>query len=94
ILSEIELFWMLPYQRRKKNWFPEIIYYTATIEELQKYIQKLQSENFEESSKPFIFSHIYKIADLDTKTVDEKLNDLDEKLKNLDIKLNNLIVTH
>ncbi|RIB22237.1 hypothetical protein C2G38_2140289 [Gigaspora rosea] len=25
ILSEIELFWMLPYQRRKKNWFPEII---------------------------------------------------------------------
>ncbi|KAF0459569.1 transient receptor potential cation channel subfamily a member 1-like [Gigaspora margarita] len=24
ILSEIELFWMLPYQRRKKNWFPDI----------------------------------------------------------------------
>ncbi|RIB05666.1 hypothetical protein C2G38_576697 [Gigaspora rosea] len=26
ILSEIELFWMLPYQRRKTNWFPNILY--------------------------------------------------------------------
>ncbi|RIB15824.1 hypothetical protein C2G38_1554195 [Gigaspora rosea] len=25
ILAEIELFWMLPYQRRKKNWFPDIL---------------------------------------------------------------------
>ncbi|KAF0526862.1 hypothetical protein F8M41_013977 [Gigaspora margarita] len=27
IISKIELFWMLPHQRRKKNWFPEILYY-------------------------------------------------------------------
>ncbi|RIB14471.1 hypothetical protein C2G38_1653131 [Gigaspora rosea] len=83
ILSEIELFWMLPYQRRRKDWFPEIIYYEATIEELQKYVQKIQSENCDESSKPFIFPHIYKIAKLDAKTIDEKLNDLDGKFQDL-----------
>ncbi|CAG8511610.1 15297_t:CDS:2 [Dentiscutata heterogama] len=66
----------------------------ATIEELQKCIRKYRSEHFEESSKPFIFPHIYKITELDAKTVNEKLNDLDERLKDLDIKLNNLIVTH
>ncbi|CAG8528858.1 1450_t:CDS:2 [Dentiscutata erythropus] len=50
--------------------------------------------NKTKSSRPFIFPHIYKITELDTKTVNEKLNDLDERLKNLDIKLNNLIVAH
>ncbi|CAG8437858.1 2268_t:CDS:2 [Dentiscutata heterogama] len=67
----------------------------STIEELQKYIQKIEIEKFEESSKPFIFPHIYKIANLDTKTIDDKLNDLDGKLggklDDLDGKLNNLI---
>jgi hypothetical protein len=26
IIAEIELFYMLPHQRRKNNWFPEIMY--------------------------------------------------------------------
>ncbi|CAG8825439.1 25012_t:CDS:2, partial [Racocetra persica] len=35
ILSEIELFWMLPHQRRKKNWFPESLKYVKKLEDEQ-----------------------------------------------------------
>ncbi|CAG8825323.1 5820_t:CDS:2, partial [Racocetra persica] len=35
ILSEIELFWMLPHQRRKKNWFPEILKYVKNLKDEQ-----------------------------------------------------------
>ncbi|KAF0551562.1 hypothetical protein F8M41_023131 [Gigaspora margarita] len=48
ILAKIELFWMLPYQRSKKNWFPEILYYDASIHELRKYIKNLKDEQNEE----------------------------------------------
>ncbi|RIB19856.1 hypothetical protein C2G38_2180745 [Gigaspora rosea] len=44
ILSEIELFWMLPYQRRKKNWFPYILYYEASVNELKKYINNIKDD--------------------------------------------------
>lgn len=49
ILAEIELFWMLPHQRRKKNWFPEILYYKASVHELKKYIKNLKDENEDEN---------------------------------------------
>ncbi|RIB16594.1 hypothetical protein C2G38_2189496 [Gigaspora rosea] len=45
ILSEIELFWILPYQRRKKNWFPEILYYEASVHELKKYLKKITEDD-------------------------------------------------
>ncbi|CAG8770765.1 22752_t:CDS:2, partial [Racocetra persica] len=48
ILAEIELFWMLPHQRRKKNWFPEILYYDASINELKKYVKNLEDEHKDE----------------------------------------------
>ncbi|KAF0536658.1 transient receptor potential cation channel subfamily a member 1-like [Gigaspora margarita] len=44
ILSEIELFWMLPYQRRKTNWFPEILWYRASVKELKKYIESVDDK--------------------------------------------------
>ncbi|CAG8540273.1 13854_t:CDS:2 [Dentiscutata heterogama] len=39
ILAEIELHWMLPHQRRNKNWFPEILYYEATLKKLKEYFK-------------------------------------------------------
>ncbi|CAG8557727.1 3034_t:CDS:2, partial [Dentiscutata heterogama] len=48
ILAEIELFWMLPHQRRKKNWFPEILYYEVPVQELKKYIKNLNDEQEDE----------------------------------------------
>ncbi|CAG8832537.1 28367_t:CDS:2, partial [Racocetra persica] len=44
ILSEIELFWMLPYQRRKNSWFPEILYYEVSVNELKKYVKEVEDK--------------------------------------------------
>ncbi|RIB04599.1 hypothetical protein C2G38_2048308 [Gigaspora rosea] len=44
ISTEIELFWMLPHQRRKPNWFPEILWYRASVKELKKYIESVEDK--------------------------------------------------
>ncbi|PKC71628.1 hypothetical protein RhiirA1_390382 [Rhizophagus irregularis] len=36
ILAEIELFYLLPHQRRWHTWFPEVIYYYANIDKTLK----------------------------------------------------------
>ncbi|CAI2190152.1 9371_t:CDS:2, partial [Funneliformis geosporum] len=41
ILAEIELFYLFPYQRRWKTWFPDVIYYHANVEETRREIKKL-----------------------------------------------------
>ncbi|CAB4429293.1 unnamed protein product [Rhizophagus irregularis] len=41
ILAEIELFYMLPFQRRWKEWFPEIIYYYANLYDIQKEVKAM-----------------------------------------------------
>ncbi|GET00344.1 hypothetical protein GLOIN_2v1874127 [Rhizophagus clarus] len=45
ILAEIELFYMLPYQRRQKDWFPEVIYYYASLDDIQKEVKKMTKRN-------------------------------------------------
>ncbi|RIB02326.1 hypothetical protein C2G38_2050152 [Gigaspora rosea] len=66
ILSEIELFWMLPHQRRKSNWFPEILYYKDSVKELKKYIESIED-------KKTLHPKILEIT---------KSEDSEEKLKN------------
>ncbi|CAG8465583.1 14744_t:CDS:10 [Funneliformis caledonium] len=41
ILAEIELFYLLPHQRRWKSWFPDEIYYHADVDEVRRRIQEL-----------------------------------------------------
>ncbi|PKK80605.1 hypothetical protein RhiirC2_723970 [Rhizophagus irregularis] len=41
IIAEIELFYMLPYQRRKNDWFPEVMYYHASLDDTQKEVKKM-----------------------------------------------------
>ncbi|GBC03030.1 hypothetical protein RclHR1_04950002 [Rhizophagus clarus] len=41
ILAEIELFYLLPNQRRWKTWFPEVIYYYANFDKTHKEVKKL-----------------------------------------------------
>ncbi|KAF0522450.1 transient receptor potential cation channel subfamily a member 1-like [Gigaspora margarita] len=76
ILSEIELFWMLPYQRRKKNWFLDILYYEASVHELKKYLKKsTEDEEIFENLLP---------------SVKKKLQDLFPEIKELtEIKYSN-----
>ncbi|CAB4426232.1 unnamed protein product [Rhizophagus irregularis] len=44
ILAEIELFYLLPHQRRWQAWFPEVIHYYADADEVQIEIKRLIKE--------------------------------------------------
>ncbi|PKY29121.1 hypothetical protein RhiirB3_445628 [Rhizophagus irregularis] len=41
ILAEIELFYLLPYQRRWNTWFPEIIYYYASVDKSREKVKDM-----------------------------------------------------
>ncbi|RIA90486.1 hypothetical protein C1645_769854, partial [Glomus cerebriforme] len=41
ILAEIELFYLLPHQRRWEAWFPEVIYYYANADKTREEIKRL-----------------------------------------------------
>ncbi|PKC68823.1 hypothetical protein RhiirA1_456782 [Rhizophagus irregularis] len=41
ILAEIELFYLLPHQRRWKEWFPKVIYYYADANKIQQMIDEM-----------------------------------------------------
>ncbi|CAB4441941.1 unnamed protein product [Rhizophagus irregularis] len=40
VIAEIELFYLLPHQRRWRSWFPEVIYYYVDVEKTRIYIKK------------------------------------------------------
>ncbi|CAG8500578.1 2041_t:CDS:2 [Paraglomus occultum] len=40
VLAEIELYYLSPRQRRDKAWFPDIIYYEASVNELRTLLEK------------------------------------------------------
>ncbi|PKY39136.1 hypothetical protein RhiirA4_452289 [Rhizophagus irregularis] len=44
ILAEIELFYLLPHQRRWKEWFPEVIYYYANVDKTREKIKEMINE--------------------------------------------------
>ncbi|RIB26105.1 hypothetical protein C2G38_2065751 [Gigaspora rosea] len=60
IIDEIELFYLLPSQRRRPDWFPEIFFYIVSSNEVFKLINKVQSNNWEEFTKPIISDTVLK----------------------------------
>ncbi|RIA96285.1 hypothetical protein C1645_733380 [Glomus cerebriforme] len=40
VIAEIELFYLLPHQRRWRSWFPEVIYYIVDVKKAQIYIKE------------------------------------------------------
>ncbi|CAB5373308.1 unnamed protein product [Rhizophagus irregularis] len=73
ILAEIELFYLLPHQRRWKTWFPEVIHYYADVDKT-RYFELNDNEVMLEKLK----SHDEKLEKLD------KLEKLEEKLEKLE----------
>ncbi|CAG8806556.1 24166_t:CDS:2, partial [Racocetra persica] len=61
VLTEIELFYMLPYQRRKYNWFPNTIFYEVHIHKLRDLIRDIENEKWTTLEKPYISSLLSKI---------------------------------
>ncbi|CAB4429195.1 unnamed protein product [Rhizophagus irregularis] len=45
ILAEIELFYLLPYQRRCEKWFPEVIYYYANVDKTREKIKEMMKND-------------------------------------------------
>ncbi|PKC68660.1 hypothetical protein RhiirA1_456954 [Rhizophagus irregularis] len=41
VVADIELFYLLPCQRRWRKWFPEVLYFSANLNEVQEEIEKL-----------------------------------------------------
>ncbi|CAG8467950.1 14638_t:CDS:2 [Dentiscutata heterogama] len=73
----MELFYMLPYQRRKNNWFPELIF-----DNLYDIVTKIQDNNWNKTIKKLFLSnsllkiiHIGK-TETENKTIDEKIQQL------------------
>ncbi|CAB4380005.1 unnamed protein product [Rhizophagus irregularis] len=52
ILVEIELFYLLPHQRRWGKWFPEIIYYYANVDKTREKVKEMM-DNGEWDSNEF-----------------------------------------
>ncbi|CAJ0903122.1 12258_t:CDS:2 [Entrophospora sp. SA101] len=102
IISDIELFYLLPNQRRWREWFPDIIYYWAPVEDIQKKIREIDSSD--SKFPPFISKELRKMANahkedknkIDLKGIEKNLEnkleqskaDIKEIEKNLENKLN------
>ncbi|POG69468.1 hypothetical protein GLOIN_2v1626983 [Rhizophagus irregularis DAOM 181602=DAOM 197198] len=90
ILAEIELFYLLPNQRRWQTWFPEVIHYYADVDKTRVEIKRLIKEG-EWDTKEFIEmrKNLFKVLQIEHNPVDnevvlEKLKSHDEKLDKLE----------
>ncbi|GBC07473.1 hypothetical protein RclHR1_00750007 [Rhizophagus clarus] len=59
IIAEIELFWLFPYQRRWKEWFPDYIWYNAYVDDLRKKIKDCYSY---EGDRPIIHPKLLELV--------------------------------
>ncbi|GBC33103.2 hypothetical protein GLOIN_2v1537213 [Rhizophagus irregularis DAOM 181602=DAOM 197198] len=93
ILVEIELFYLLPFQRRWDDWFPKVMYYYANVDKTREKIKELikndewESKNLQELKekllKKLIIENVTKSVDEDTlqKSLKEMKKNLLEELK-------------
>ncbi|RIA84731.1 hypothetical protein C1645_831819 [Glomus cerebriforme] len=81
IIVEIELFYMLPYQKHNKKWFPDWIYYDIPVTEVRKLINAINNDKTEFDYLPFISEKLKKLVAIDDEIREEKLNELENKTK-------------
>ncbi|CAB5362086.1 unnamed protein product [Rhizophagus irregularis] len=99
ILAEIEIFYLLPHQKRWQTWFPKVIHYYADADKTRIEIERLIKEG-EWDNKEFIKMQEKLLEKLqikhnpiDNKVILEKLSaleKLDEKLEKLDNEVGNI----
>ncbi|CAI2166722.1 1014_t:CDS:2 [Funneliformis geosporum] len=71
ILAEIELFLLLPNQRRWQDWFPDVIFYDIPIEDVQKRIIEIDNPL---SISKYISEKLRNLAKLEVKNDDPMTN--------------------
>ncbi|RGB38715.1 hypothetical protein C1646_691754, partial [Rhizophagus diaphanus] len=83
ILAEIELFYLLPHQRRWQTWFPEVIHYYADADKTRIEIERLIKEG-EWDNKEFIKMQEKLLEQLQIKHNPNDNNVILEKVKSND----------
>ncbi|CAG8451582.1 10559_t:CDS:2, partial [Scutellospora calospora] len=68
ILNEVELFYMLPHQRRKENWFPNTIFYGCHTYKLREHIIDIQNKGI----KPYLSKNLKIVLQLPEEQPDIK----------------------
>ncbi|RIB11420.1 hypothetical protein C2G38_2203476 [Gigaspora rosea] len=58
ILEEIESLYMLPYQRRKENWFPFVVFYECHIIKLREHVMYTLKDKWTGYKKPYISNNL------------------------------------
>ncbi|EXX54356.1 hypothetical protein RhiirA1_498854 [Rhizophagus irregularis] len=82
VLAEIELFYLLPNQRRWESWFPEVIYYYANADKTREEIKRLISSNeWNADAFPEMKKDLFKKLDIPDNV--EKIDKIDATLKKL-----------
>ncbi|CAB5180117.1 unnamed protein product [Rhizophagus irregularis] len=85
ILVEIELFYLLPFQRRWDNWFPKVMYYYANVDKTREKIKELikndewESKNLQELKKNLLEKLI--IENVTKPVYENTLQEILEKMK-------------
>ncbi|CAB4447058.1 unnamed protein product [Rhizophagus irregularis] len=82
IIMEIELFYMLPNQKRdNKDWFPDWIYYDMPVSKVRKLINAIDDDKTEFNYPPFISKELRSLVVINDKVREEKLNKTTNELK-------------
>ncbi|RGB28675.1 hypothetical protein C1646_673049 [Rhizophagus diaphanus] len=96
ILAEIELFYLLPHQRRWETWFPEVIYYYADVDKTRIEVKRLievgewDTNEFTEMRENLLKLLGIKHNPIDNEVIMKKLEKLEELEKSYDKKLEKL----
>ncbi|RIB11417.1 hypothetical protein C2G38_2042690 [Gigaspora rosea] len=83
VLEEIELLYMLPYQRRKENWFPFVIFYECHTVKLREHVMDILKDKWAGYKKPFISKNLNEVLLLpdeqpSLKQIESKITDKTE----------------
>ncbi|CAB4397997.1 unnamed protein product [Rhizophagus irregularis] len=89
VLAEIELFYLLPHQRRWEAWFPEVMYYYANVDKTREEVKRLikdgqwDTNKFSEMKKDLFNKLNIKnnpADEIDMRVLLEKIENIEKKL--------------
>ncbi|CAJ0837570.1 6945_t:CDS:2, partial [Entrophospora sp. SA101] len=88
IIIEIELFYLFPNQHHWRNWFPDILYYDAPIDDIHKKIKEIDDSNEDEEDLPYISDKLRELAETNLlKYLKKTENDFDSRFQQIEDKL-------
>ncbi|PKY23319.1 hypothetical protein RhiirB3_505588 [Rhizophagus irregularis] len=89
IIMEIELFYLLPWQRNNKKWFPDWIYYDIPITKIRKLTNAIDNKQTVFNYPPFISEKLRKVVGLtdDNNKLERKIDQTKEELTKQNVEL-------